>query len=237
MSAAVVENESPWIAPRRFAFQPRDRSPPRNGRKLRPCPAAGRSARPAAGADPQGLQEPGVQVAAIGERAALAEAPAVEAVQEEPRTRNGRVGLVHDAQRGRGPDHQRGSSARGAPRADVRARAVAERGADAGDRLVGDRRQLRSVDPDRRKRLVVPVEPVRIEEAGAARRRDARPHLTREPKQQVVAEREIASRPQALFPEAADLRRPVGGVREAAGAEVVGVRVQRRRTTRRDRAR
>ena len=83
--AGCVANESPRIAPRRLAFQPSERSPPRKGRKTSPC-AAGCTLGETGVADAaQGAGQPGVQVAAVGERTALAEAVRVETVEEEPR--------------------------------------------------------------------------------------------------------------------------------------------------------
>ena len=114
--------------------------------------------------------QPRVQVPAIRERTAFAEPPLVQAVEEEPRPRLGRGRLVDDAGCGRRPDHHRRASGSDAAGADVRAGAIAESGPDARDLLVGDGREPRGVEPDCVQRLVVPRQPVRVEEPGAARR-------------------------------------------------------------------
>ena len=117
--------------------------------------------------------EPRVQVAAVGQRTALAEAPVVEAIEKEPGTRLDATRLVDDAGGGRRADHHGRSLARHASCADVRACAVTERRPDSGHRLVRHGRQLRGVDLERGERLLVPRELVRVEEPAPARGRDA----------------------------------------------------------------
>ena len=163
----------------------------------------------------QGAAEPGEEVAAGAQRAALAEAAIIEAVEEEPRLRLRPLRLVHDPQRARRSDHQRGAAAADASRADVRARAVASCGNDVRDRVVADRRQRRDVEAEQVESLLVPGEPVRVEEAGAGRGGDRRCELPREPQQQVVAERDVPGRAHALLAETRDLRRPVRRMLEA----------------------
>ena len=70
------------------------------------------------------LLEPGVEVAAVGERAALDDAALVEPVHEEPRPRLRPLRLVEDAQRARGADHERRARRAGAAGAEIRAGAV-----------------------------------------------------------------------------------------------------------------
>src|SRR5439155_10854346 len=83
----------------------------------------------------QRVPDPPVEIAAVGERTALDDAPVVEQVEEEPRLRLRLLGLVDDTQRSRGADAQRGALAAGAAGADVGARAVDPRGEPAVDRL------------------------------------------------------------------------------------------------------
>ena len=158
------------------AFQPSERSPPRNGRKTSPCAAGARSARPASPTSRSVRSEPGVQVAAVGERAALAEAVCRRGGRERApgAARPSRRG-VDDAERRRRPDHH----ARPAPASCSPRRRSSRRRHRAPDRRrrPARRRPAAScapVDPERIERLVVPVEPVGVEETGAARGRDAR---------------------------------------------------------------
>ena len=170
-----------------------------------------------------------MQVAAVRERTSFAEPLVVEPVEKEARPRLCVGRLVDDARRRGRADHHRGSPAREATGADVRARAVAERGPDACNRLVGERRELGRLQSERSERLLVPRELVRVEEAGPARGRHARARLAGEPQKEVVAEREVAGGSNAFAGEAIDLRGPVRRVEEAPGATVVVLGVQLRR--------
>ena len=84
MSRGVVSKVSPVIAPVASGSQPVERSPPRNGRNVSPCSSGPRSStEPSAAASV--CLEPGVEVAAVRERAALDDAALVEPVEEEAR--------------------------------------------------------------------------------------------------------------------------------------------------------
>ena len=107
------------------------------------------------------LLEPGVEVAAVGERAALDDAALVEPVEEEARPRLRPLGLVEDPQRARGADHQRRARRAGAAGAEVRAGAV--------DRAPGTSR--RSARREARQPLLVDTEHVEQLDVPASCRR------------------------------------------------------------------
>src|SRR5262249_57094814 len=65
------------------------------------------------------VAEPAVDVAAVRERAALDDAPIVDAVEEQARARERRLRVVHGAKSSRSPDRERSALARDAAGADV----------------------------------------------------------------------------------------------------------------------
>src|SRR3954453_22523567 len=98
-----------------------------------------------------------MQVAAVGDGAALDDAALVEEVAEEPFLRH-RLALAHDAERARRADHQRGALGGRATGAEVRARAVTERRKrrPGARRPVVERGEEIGVELERRQQLLVP---------------------------------------------------------------------------------
>src|SRR6185437_7351835 len=86
--------------------------------------------------------EPGVEIAAVRERTALADSPLVDAVHEEAVVRLRSLGLVEDSHRAGGADHQRRALEADTARTEVRADAVEPY------RHVRDRRQARRVEAE-----------------------------------------------------------------------------------------
>src|SRR4029453_8097442 len=76
--------------------------------------------------------EPLVEVAAVGERAALDDAARVREIEEEALLRLRPLALIEDAERARGADHERGARPSGAARSCVGAGGVGP------ERYVGD---------------------------------------------------------------------------------------------------
>ena len=95
--------------------------------------------------------EPLVEVAAVGERAALDDAARVREIEEEARLRLRPLALVEDAERARGADHERGALARHAAGARVGAGGVGP------ERHVGDPWQALLLDAEDVEQLGVPV--------------------------------------------------------------------------------
>ncbi len=220
-SAGVVANVSPVIAPVAVASQPVDRSPPRNGTKVRPWSRA--SAAPA-GERPL---EPVVEVAAVGERAALDDAPLVEPVEEEAGLRLGRVGLVENAERGRGADHQRGAARAGAAGAEVRAGAVEERRVPAAVRFLAEQRQPLLADAGKLQELGIPAARVDVEQPCRRGEGDARHRFRAEQLGvEVVGHRNEPRRGSECLRlglgEPEQLRRPERGMEVLAGPRVHG---------------
>ena len=116
----------------------------------------------------EGVLEPLVEVAAVGERAALDDVALVGEVEEEPRLRLRPLALVEDAECARGADHERGALAPRAARARVRAGGVAP------EREVGEPRQSLGVEPERGEQLFVPVARREVEQAARRGNREGR---------------------------------------------------------------
>src|SRR5439155_20272204 len=112
--------------------------------------------------------EPAVEVAAVRKRTALDDVPFVGQVEEEPRLGLWSLALVEHAECARGADHERGALARRAAGARVRAGRVAP------ERQVGDRRQSRAVEAQRREQLLVPAARREVEQAARRGHREAR---------------------------------------------------------------
>ena len=126
MSRAVVSKVSPAMSPFASGSQPIERSPPRNVRKVSPWSSGSRSPKPSSDAGER-LVQPGVEVAAVGERASLDDAALVQPVEKETGPRLGALRLVQDPKRSGGADHQGGPCLAGAAGAEVRAGSVDHR--------------------------------------------------------------------------------------------------------------
>ena len=195
MSAASVSRVSPTTAPVARGFQPVLRSPPSSGRNVSPC-ASGRLQASDARSSVEDSLEPGVQVAAVGDRAAFDDPPLVEEVREEPR----RAAPARPRAATRyAPEVPIISAARSgvdAAGAEVRAGAVAERRVDRPDRLVAERRQ-QLLDRGRARRAArrPTTRPRRSSSPVPDAVERVRPQLTGQLQEQVVAERDGALRP------------------------------------------
>ena len=179
-SAAVVSNVRPRDrAASRSGSQPGERSPPRNGSNVRPWSSRART-RARRPKSPSVSPEPGVEVAPVGERAALDDAARVEPVEEEAGPRPRPLGLVErsgarprcrpSAQRGAGRCSRRRRSRRRRRRAREPDACAARPRAAAG---------ARCVEPSAREQLGVPAAAAEVEQAGAARRARCSPRARR----------------------------------------------------------
>ena len=157
---------SPAIAPVASGFQPGLRSPPSSGRNVRPCASGSRGSSCSTRERPL---EPGEEVAAVGDRAALDHAALVARSSRRAR-RAARLALVQDAVGARGADHQRRSVRRRAAGAEVRAGAVAERRV-ASCRPARRRSAAAAARRARARRAARRPTPVRAGRAGPSRTR------------------------------------------------------------------
>ncbi len=157
--------------------------------------------------------EPGVEVAAVGERAALDDAALVQPVEEEARPRPRALGLVDEPQRAGGADHERGAASRCSRRRGSSRRRRARR---AGRRS----RQPLGVEAEHGEELGVPVVRRQVEQAGRGGHREARLGAAAE----IVGERDEAGGPAEEvglgLREPGELRGPERRVEVRAGARV-----------------
>ena len=100
--------------------------------------------------------EPGVEIAAVRERASLDDTLVVHPVHEQRRPGLGPRRLVDRPKGARGADHQRGALTGQTSRSEIGARSVEERRIPAVDRLIGDLGKPFGIESERVEQLLVP---------------------------------------------------------------------------------